>query len=106
MILITGASGRIGRAFANFMAKRGEEVRALIRSEYKGTGLSGVEVRVADLLDKEAVKKACEGVGTVYHLAALLDYEASQEDLRKNNVEATRNLLEECRGKKFVYLSS
>jgi len=45
-------------------------------------------------------------VDAVYHLAALISYDAPRETLFAVNVEGTRNVLEAAKGKRIVYLSS
>ncbi|MFQ6010378.1 MAG: NAD-dependent epimerase/dehydratase family protein [Candidatus Aenigmatarchaeota archaeon] len=106
MILVTGASGRVGRHLVRALVKREEHVRVLVRSEEKAKGLVGVEVYEGDILDKESLKRACEGVDTVYHLAALVRYDVPEDELQKVNVEGTKNVVEAYGGRKIIYLSS
>jgi nucleoside-diphosphate-sugar epimerase len=67
-------------------------------------------VREGEITDPKAVKRAVEGVGTIYHLAAAYR-EAShrEEGYRQINVGATRNLLEAAAGcglDRFVHCST
>jgi nucleoside-diphosphate-sugar epimerase len=102
--LVTGATGRIGRHLVNALLKTGESVRVLIRE--KMTEFENVEVVYGDLLDKDALNKAVEGIDIVYHLAAVVDYSAPEEKMYQVNVSGLKNLLEVFKGSKFIYLSS
>ncbi len=104
VILITGATGRIGRHLVNALISKGEKVRVLIRDRM--TEFENVETFYGDLIDREALKKAVEGIDTVFHLAAVVDYSASDDQMYQVNVEGTKNMLEVFKGNKFIYLSS
>ncbi len=107
MILVTGGAGRIGRHLAAELAKK-EKVRVLIR-EGEISNIAGAESLVGNLLDMESLKKAVAGCDTVYHLAAMVDYLAPKELMRKVNVQGTKNIVQasaESGVKKFIYLSS
>lgn len=103
-ILITGATGRIGRHLVNALLKTGESVRVLVRE--KMTEFENVEIVYGDLIDKESLRKAVDGVDIVYHLAASVDYSAPQDLMYRTNVIGTKNLLEVFKGSKFIYLST
>jgi nucleoside-diphosphate-sugar epimerase len=104
VILVTGATGRIGRHLVNALSRGQEKVRVLVRG--KMTEFENVEVSYGDITDKESVKKALDGVDTVFHLAAVVDYSAPQDVMYDVNVTGTKNILEFFRGKKFIYLST
>ena len=103
-ILITGATGKVGRHLVNSLIRGEEKVRVLIRD--KMTEFENVEVFFGDLSDKESLKKALDGVDTVFHLAAIVDHNASHDSMHDVNVVGTSNLLDLFNGKKFIYLSS
>ncbi|MFN2446058.1 MAG: NAD-dependent epimerase/dehydratase family protein [Vicinamibacterales bacterium] len=99
--LVTGATGFTGGHLAEMLAVRGHDVRALVRphsldrfrqSPAAAAGATAVE---GDLLDATALRKACDGVDVVYHIAATYR-EAGQPDsaYRAINVEGTRHVLE------------
>jgi uncharacterized protein YbjT (DUF2867 family) len=76
MILVTGATGTVGRALVPKLLERGDEVRVLVRDPRK-LGRLRVEVRIAlgsltDLADPRVVRQALRGVDTVIHLAATI----------------------------------
>jgi nucleoside-diphosphate-sugar epimerase len=104
VLLVTGATGRIGKHLVNALLKEGEEVRVLIRERM--VDFENVETFYGDLLDKESLKKAVEGVDTIFHLAAVVDYSAPEDLMFKVNVIGTKNLLDVFKGDKFIYLSS
>ncbi|MEM3030997.1 MAG: NAD-dependent epimerase/dehydratase family protein [Candidatus Micrarchaeia archaeon] len=105
--IVTGASGRLGRALlARLRGRAG--VRALVRSEEAARALpKGVEVFYGDVRE-ELPPKAFAGVQVVFHLAAVVSPDASEEELREVNVEGTRRVLAACpkKLKRFVHVSS
>lgn len=103
-ILVTGASGRIGRHLVNALMKEGENVRVFIID--KTVEADNIETFYGDILNIESLKKAVDGVDVIYHLAAIVDYLAPQDLMYKVNVLGTRNLLEVSKGKKIIYLST
>jgi dihydroflavonol-4-reductase len=103
-VLVTGATGRIGRHLINALLKKNEKVRILIRDRM--TEFENVETFYGDLNDTESLKKAADGVDTIFHLAALVKYSSPEEELFKVNVIGTKNLLEAFKGKKFIFLST
>ncbi len=71
MILVTGASGKTGRAVIAALAARGERVRALVhRAEAAESVLAAgaSEVVVGDMLAADDLCTACRGVAAVYHI--------------------------------------
>jgi len=103
-ILITGATGRIGNYLVDALVNEKEKVRALVNNGKVKN--ENVEIFYGNILDKNTVKKALDGVDIVYHLAAVVDYLAPKDIVWEVNVEGTRNLVEIARGKKIIYLSS
>lgn len=68
MFAVAGASGRIGSMVTDGLIKRGQKVRALVRSVEKGEGLTQkrAEVVVVDLLDTDALTRALTGVSGAF----------------------------------------
>jgi nucleoside-diphosphate-sugar epimerase len=100
-VLVTGATGFTGGHLAQYLAGRGDEVRALVRpksrARFDASALPphGVRACEGDLTDAGSLGRAMEGVEVVYHIAATYR-EAGQPDsaYRAINVEGTRNVLE------------
>jgi uncharacterized protein YbjT (DUF2867 family) len=78
--LVVGATGVIGSRVVTDLAERGQQVRALVRTERRASGLpSGVDFVVADLDDARAVDGALEGVNQVVLIAANSPSQVTQE---------------------------
>jgi dihydroflavonol-4-reductase len=108
-VLVTGASGFIGWHVARLLRERGIPVRALCRPASRIPDLD-VERAAGDLRDKESLRSAVAGCGSVFHIAA--DYRLwskNPNDLYASNVDGTRNMLEAARDagvERFVYTST
>jgi NADH dehydrogenase len=112
MILLTGASGTVGRALLPLLLEAGHDVRALVRDP-RGLGRHRVEVQIAlgDLArlgDRRLQRQALRGAHTVIHLAAAIRDEphARVEEL---NGLATARLLraaERAGVDRFVFFSA
>jgi NADH dehydrogenase len=112
MILITGATGTVGRALVPKLLERGDDVRVLVRDPRK-LGRLRVEVRIAlgdlvELADPRVVRQALRGADTVIHLAAAIRDQphAKVEEL---NGLATARLLRAAEGsgvERFVFFSA
>ena len=70
-VLVTGATGFTGNHLARHLVASGHEVRALARDPHKATLGQSVTVVRGDLLDRDSLKAACDGVDVVYNIAAL-----------------------------------
>ena len=72
-ILVTGATGFVGRHLVAALLRRGDRVRALGRNADACAALAanGAEVVRADLRDRDAVIAACTGVEAVCHVGAM-----------------------------------
>ena len=73
MVLVVGATGSLGRAVCEKLARRGEKVRALVRRTSSQERISalqscGVEACVGDLKDPGSITAACRGVNAVISL--------------------------------------
>jgi uncharacterized protein YbjT (DUF2867 family) len=67
MILITGASGSVGKAVLAEVARSGEKYRAMYRSkEDAAKAPAGTETAIADFSDKASLAAALRGVESVY----------------------------------------
>ena len=94
-ILVTGASGFIGRHVINSAVKRGYQVVALVRDLVSyGEPPRQVVVIEGDVRNPESVESALKGCHAVIHVAAVYSFDSSQEKLMHDvNVGGTRNVL-------------
>jgi len=68
MILITGATGYLGRALSENLLRRGHPVRALVRPGSESRAPRGVELALGDALQADSVAAAAAGCHTLVHL--------------------------------------
>ncbi|KXV34879.1 NmrA/HSCARG family protein [Gluconobacter cerinus] len=97
-ILVTGATGRVGRNVVEQLTKRGANVRVLTRDPVKANINGNVEVVKGDLLDLDALRGAFIGVRTLFLLNAVTGDEFTQALI-------TLNLARESGVERVVYLS-
>ena len=113
MILVTGASGFVGRHLVQHLSAQGNKVRALYNkhapAEYL-KNLPGVHWMQCDLLDVYAVEAALQDITMIYHCAAIVSFDpALREEMLHFNVESTANIVNQALLQdinKMVYLSS
>ncbi|WP_315775492.1 MULTISPECIES: NmrA/HSCARG family protein [unclassified Bradyrhizobium] len=77
-ILVTGATGTVGRHVVDQLVKRGADVRALVRDPAKARFPAGVAVAQGDLLDIDSLRSAFSGVSTLFLLNAVAPDEFTQ----------------------------
>ena len=77
-ILVTGATGNVGRNVVEQLVNRGADVRALVRDPSKAHFPAGVTVVQGDLLDVDALRSAFSGVSTLFLLNAVVADEYTQ----------------------------
>jgi nucleoside-diphosphate-sugar epimerase/predicted dehydrogenase len=108
-VLVTGATGFLGRALLARLCSLGEPVRVLARRPSSHLeALPGVHVVYGDLGDPDAVDRAVAGVEVVYHVGATMRGRG-WPDYQSGTVEATRNVVESCLRHgvgRLVYVSS
>ncbi|UHC16265.1 NmrA/HSCARG family protein [Methylobacterium currus] len=97
-ILVTGATGTIGRHVVQHLAKAGADIRALVRDPAKADLPAGVAVAKGDLLDIDAMRGALSGVSTLFLLNAVVPDEFTQ-------ALVALNLAREAGIRRVVYLS-
>jgi uncharacterized protein YbjT (DUF2867 family) len=68
MILVTGATGKVGRHVVDGLLASGADVRALVRQPLLAGLPDGVELVVGDITDPHAVRRAAAGVDAAFLL--------------------------------------
>lgn len=109
MVLVTGATGFVGKRLVELLLKNGYRVRALSRklSHIKKLKSLACEIYFGDVADAEALKTIFQGVDIVVHAAA--DTEGDDEETERSTIQGTKNIIELCKKydvKKLIYISS
>ncbi|ALG74684.1 NmrA family transcriptional regulator [Azospirillum thiophilum] len=97
-ILVTGATGAVGRHTVAQLVKRGADVRALVRDPAKANLPAGVGIAQGDLLDVDSLRSAFSGVSTLFLLNGVVPDEFTQALI-------ALNLAREAGVARVVYLS-
>ena len=97
-ILVTGATGQVGRHVVDQLIRHGADVRALVRDPAKANLPAGVTVVQGDLLDIDSLRGAFSGVSTLFLLNAVAADEFTQALI-------ALNLAREAGIERIVYLS-
>ena len=95
-ILLTGATGFLGKAVAAALLERGHRVRALVRTENRDLGQLGIEQRVGLATDFESVCAAADECEAIVHTAGCSDPLAGIEQFHDANVRSTDCMLGAC----------
>jgi UDP-glucose 4-epimerase len=117
LYLITGIGGFIGSSLARALLSRGEQVRGVDNfstgnQENIAEISNQIDFREADIVDLDAMHKACTGVDFVLHQAAIPSVPKSVQDplgSNRANIDGTVNVLVAARDakvKRVVYAAS
>jgi len=87
-ILVTGATGNVGRNVVEQLVGRGAQVRALVRDPAKADFPAAVEVAQGDLLDVDSLRAAMSGVSTLFLLNGVVADEFTQAVIALNVARA------------------
>jgi uncharacterized protein YbjT (DUF2867 family) len=109
VLLLTGATGVVGRALLRRLTSAGEPVRCLVRDP-RGLGSDRVRVQIAlgDLADPPSFRNAMRGVRTVVHLAASIRDQPAGSIEELNGIATWRMVraAERAGVEQFVFMSS
>jgi nucleoside-diphosphate-sugar epimerase len=111
-VLVTGATGFIGRHVAEILVRSGRRVRCLVRPATDASDLerSGFDVVRGEMLDQASLDGAVRDVDAVVHVAGLISARSFTE-MRRVNVEGVTRIASACARaprapRRFVLISS
>jgi uncharacterized protein YbjT (DUF2867 family) len=109
VILLTGATGTVGRALLQRLTAAGQPVRCLVREPRKlGDDRVRVQIALGDLADPSSFRHALRGIDQVVHLAASIR-DQPRGSIEELNGVATLRLLraaESAGVSRFVFFSA
>lgn len=109
-ILVTGATGFIGKALTRNLVESGYQVRVLLRPSPESPDLPRgvpVEVSLASLNDPRGLRAALVDIEIIYHLASQ-ERHGARGDLLQTDIQGTKNLVasaEDAGIDRFFFLS-
>lgn len=115
IVLVTGASGRVGANLTQALLEKGHSVRAYVfpGDESRMHKLDGynVEIQYGELGDYESIVRAVQGVDVVYHIAAAMIGPFDNASFFDTNAKGTFNMIEAIRTQvpnlhRFIYAST
>lgn len=110
-IIITGATGLVGRNLTESLFEDGFQIVATGRSPTVGAELQkqGIEFKRADILDAERLNAVFSPADCVIHGAAKAGPWGKYRDFYEPNVVGTRNVIDACKRheiKKIIFIST
>lgn len=109
-ILVTGATGFVGNAVVESLIENGYQPVALVREGSESKLKCDAEIVHGDVLDKESLIKALEGVYAVIHLVGIIrEYPKKGVTFENMHHIATNNIVEACKTagiKRYVHMSA
>jgi len=111
-VLITGATGFVGREVTKELVNRGHEVRALVRprSEKKLKNLQRVQVFSGDCLSPQTLPPAMAGCDAVIHLVGIIrEFPGRGVTFERVHVQATRNVVDAAKAagvRRYLHMSA
>ncbi|MBY0588795.1 NAD(P)H-binding protein [bacterium] len=95
-VLLTGATGYVGRLLLPCLLKRGLQVRCLVRDASRLSAFTSPRLEVAqgDVMDPPSLNRAMDGIETAYYLIHLMagagDFESQDRQAAKNFAKAAK----------------
>lgn len=111
-VFITGANGFLGSHLCFYLAGRGYNVTAAVRSDAQNSNLNHQNIRIITTRYQDDLDDIIEDADYIAHAAALLssNFKSKRKDFYKTNVILTEELLKKAtkskKLKRFVFISS
>ena len=110
-VLVTGATGFLGRRLASALVEHGHQVRVLVRNPSVDDAdiMNGAEIWRGDLSDPKTVIAACADVEVVQHAGALSAPWGPKPEFYATNVGGTQAVIDGCQRygvRRLIYVSS
>jgi nucleoside-diphosphate-sugar epimerase len=111
-VLVTGATGFVGRHVVRRLVERDAFVKALVRDPEKAERLlprPGVELIRGDITDSEAVRAACSECDFVFHVAGVIAGTGNEDRMEAVNVRGTQTVADAALAegvRRFVHVST
>jgi len=110
-VFVTGGSGFVGQNLIPMLVEQGYQIKALARSAeaIKKVESLGATAIKGNLNDAQALAVGVKDCATVFHLAASVDFFASEKELKRLHIDATELLLTIAKNanvQKLVYLGA
>ncbi len=106
-IAVIGATGYIGGRLVPELLSKGHDVRCLARNPDRLAGVdwrADVEVHTADVLDRDSLSTALEGIEIVYYLVHAMGHAGDFAETDRVGAENTRLAAEQTGVARIVYL--
>ncbi len=110
-ILITGATGCLGKNLALRLLKSNHDIHTTGRNEISASIIvkNGALFTKADICNREEIIELCKNKDIVFHCAALSSNWGRYDDFYQANVVGTKNIIEGCKKHKvsrLIYVST
>jgi uncharacterized protein YbjT (DUF2867 family) len=113
MILVVGATGLLGNEVCRQLLKRGEKVRALVRSTSDPAKVAalhdaGADIALGDLKDPPSLAAACQGVDTIISTASSTFFRQDGDSIETVDHLGQLNLIDAAKNariNRFVFVS-
>jgi len=108
-VLVTGATGFLGRRVAKELYTRGKRLRCLVRATSNLDTLKHIpaEIIYGDITDPSSLAEAVKGVEAIIHLVAVID--KGKTAFERVNYQGTKNLILAAKRagvKRLIYMSN